>query len=122
VTARRDREIMAASSGVLLCLTTSGFATYDGSDSWTFEEFHMRAIAILLFALATAAPEPAFAQMKLPSKAAPGGSEVRYFTAIECRLVQSPRFTRSCTAHVTSRSVASIFRSRLFGTTRATIL
>jgi hypothetical protein len=83
VTARRDREIMAASSGVLLCLTTSGFATYDGSDSWTFEEFHMRAIAILLLALATAAPEPVFAQMKLPSKAAPGGSEVRYFTAID---------------------------------------
>src|SRR4029077_12263015 len=36
-----------------------------------------------LFALATAAPEPVFAQMKLPSKAAPGGSEVRYFTAID---------------------------------------
>ena len=61
----------------------SRFATYDGSDSWPFEDFHMRAFMILLFGLVVASPEPAFAQMKLPSKAAPGGNEIRYFTAID---------------------------------------
>jgi hypothetical protein len=42
----------------------------------------MRAPLLCLFALVTAS-SPAFAQMKLPSKAAPGGSEVRYFTSID---------------------------------------
>lgn len=41
----------------------------------------MRALLLCLLGLATASP--AFAQMKLPSKAAPGASEVRYFTAID---------------------------------------
>ena len=31
----------------------------------------------------TASPDLAFAQMKLPAKAAPGASEVRYFTSID---------------------------------------
>jgi len=42
----------------------------------------MRALWILLFGLVTAS-DLAFAQMKLPSKATPGASEVRYFTAID---------------------------------------
>jgi hypothetical protein len=42
----------------------------------------MRTLPILLFGLVVAFPELAFAQMKLPSKAAPA-SEVRYFTAID---------------------------------------
>jgi hypothetical protein len=45
----------------------------------------MRALLLCLFALVTAS-DLAFAQMKLPSKAAPpapGGSEVRYFTSID---------------------------------------
>jgi hypothetical protein len=42
----------------------------------------MRTLPILLFGLVAAFPELAVAQMKLPSKAAPG-SEVRYFTAID---------------------------------------
>jgi hypothetical protein len=45
----------------------------------------MRALLLCLFALVTASPDLAFAQMKLPSKTAPapGGSEVRYFTSID---------------------------------------
>ena len=44
----------------------------------------MRALTLCLFGLVTAS-DLAFAQMKLPSKAAPapGGSEVRYFTSID---------------------------------------
>src|SRR5882757_2319774 len=44
----------------------------------------MRALLLCLFGLVTAS-DLAFAQMKLPSKAAPapGGSEVRYFTSID---------------------------------------
>ena len=44
----------------------------------------MRALLLCLFGLVTAS-DLAFAQMKLPSKAAPapGGSEIRYFTAID---------------------------------------
>lgn len=41
----------------------------------------MRALCLLLLGLATASP--AFAQMKLPSKTAPGAAETRYFTAID---------------------------------------
>lgn len=43
----------------------------------------MRALLLCLAVLITASPHLASAQMKLPSKAAPGGSEVRYFTAID---------------------------------------
>src|ERR1700688_3870728 len=43
----------------------------------------MRALLLCLFALVTASPDLAFAQMKLPSKAAPGANEVRYFTSID---------------------------------------
>src|SRR5258707_14024200 len=43
----------------------------------------MRALLLCLFGLATVSPDFAFAQMKLPSKAAPGASEVRYFTSID---------------------------------------
>ena len=42
----------------------------------------MRAPLIALFGLLIAS-DLAFAQMKLPSKAAPGGSETRYFTSID---------------------------------------
>lgn len=42
----------------------------------------MRALLIALFGLLIAS-DLAFAQMKLPSKAAPGASETRYFTAID---------------------------------------
>jgi len=42
----------------------------------------MRALLLLLLGLVTAS-DLAFAQMKLPSKATPGASEVRYFTAID---------------------------------------
>jgi hypothetical protein len=45
------------------------------------EECHMRALLLCLLGLATASP--ALAQMKLPTKTAPGASEVRYFTAID---------------------------------------
>lgn len=41
----------------------------------------MRVLLLCLLGLATASP--ALAQMKLPSKTAPGASEVRYFTAID---------------------------------------
>jgi hypothetical protein len=41
----------------------------------------MRALCLLLLTLATTSA--AFAQTKLPSKAAPGGPETRYFTAID---------------------------------------
>lgn len=43
----------------------------------------MRALLFCLASLATASPDFAFAQTKLPGKAAPGASEVRYFTAID---------------------------------------
>jgi hypothetical protein len=43
----------------------------------------MRALCLLLLGLATASPHLAFAQMKLPSKTAPGAIETRYFTAID---------------------------------------
>ncbi len=43
----------------------------------------MRALCLLLLGLATATPHLAFAQMKLPSKTAPGAAETRYFTAID---------------------------------------
>ncbi len=42
----------------------------------------MRARFLLLLGLATAAPDFAFAQMKLQPKATPGGSEIRYFITI----------------------------------------
>src|SRR5947208_15588852 len=42
----------------------------------------MRAILLCLFALVTAS-DLAFAQVKLPSKTAPGAVETRYFTAID---------------------------------------
>src|SRR3954466_13677009 len=43
----------------------------------------MRALLLLVFGLVTASADLAFAQMKLPSKAAPAANEVRYFTAID---------------------------------------
>ena len=43
----------------------------------------MRALLFCLVGLATMSPDLAFAQMKLSPKAAPGGSEVRYFTSID---------------------------------------
>ena len=43
----------------------------------------MRALLFCLLGLATAFPDLAFAQMKLPSKTAPGATETRYFTAID---------------------------------------
>ena len=43
----------------------------------------MRALLLLLLGLATATPHLALAQMKLPSKTAPGAVETRYFTAID---------------------------------------
>src|SRR4051794_21238521 len=58
------------------------FATYDDADSLSLEEFDMRALLIALFGLVIAS-DLAFAQMKLPSKAAPGGVETRYFTSID---------------------------------------
>jgi hypothetical protein len=42
----------------------------------------MRALLLCLFGLVTAS-DLAYAQMKLPSKTAPGANEVRYFTAID---------------------------------------
>jgi hypothetical protein len=48
-----------------------------------FKELHMRALWLCLFGLMTASPDPALAQMKLPSKAAPAANEVRYFTSID---------------------------------------
>jgi len=43
----------------------------------------MRARFLLLLGLITVSPSLAFAQMKLPSKTAPGATETRYFTAID---------------------------------------
>lgn len=43
----------------------------------------MRALLFCLAGLMTAAPEFVLAQAKLPPKAAPNGSEIRYFTAID---------------------------------------
>jgi len=43
----------------------------------------MRALPFCLVGLATMSPDLAFAQMKLSPKAAPGGSDVRYFTSID---------------------------------------
>src|SRR5829696_6478135 len=43
----------------------------------------MRARFLLLLGLITVSPSLAFAQMKLPSKTAPGAAETRYFTAID---------------------------------------
>src|SRR5436190_9853190 len=44
----------------------------------------MRALLLCLFGLAALSPDLAFAQAKQPAaKTAPGGSEVRYFTAID---------------------------------------
>jgi hypothetical protein len=43
----------------------------------------MRALLLCLFSLVTVSADLAFAQMKLPSKAAPGANEVRYFTSID---------------------------------------
>jgi len=43
----------------------------------------MRARFLLLLGLITVSPSLAFAQMKLPSKTAPGAVETRYFTAID---------------------------------------
>jgi hypothetical protein len=43
----------------------------------------MRALLLCLFGLMTASSDLAFAQMKLPSRTAPGAGEVRYFTSID---------------------------------------
>ncbi|MCA6111043.1 hypothetical protein [Bradyrhizobium cenepequi] len=43
----------------------------------------MRALLLCLFGLITASSDLAFAQMKLPSKTAPGATETRYFTSID---------------------------------------
>src|SRR5207245_2564892 len=43
----------------------------------------MRALLLLVFGLVTISADFAFAQMKLPSKAAPSANEVRYFTSID---------------------------------------
>jgi hypothetical protein len=43
----------------------------------------MRALVLCLLGLMTVSSDLALAQMKLPSKAAPGGNETRYFTAID---------------------------------------
>jgi hypothetical protein len=43
----------------------------------------MRSLLLCLTALTVFASDAAFAQMKLPSKAAPGANEVRYFTAMD---------------------------------------
>ncbi len=43
----------------------------------------MRALLLCLFGLVTVSADLAFAQMKLPSKAAPSANEVRYFTSID---------------------------------------
>jgi hypothetical protein len=43
----------------------------------------MRALLLFVLGVATASPHLAFAQMKLQPKAAPGASEIRYFTAID---------------------------------------
>lgn len=43
----------------------------------------MRALVLCLLGLAMVAPDIAFAETKLPAKAAPGGTETRYFTAID---------------------------------------
>jgi hypothetical protein len=43
----------------------------------------MRSLPICLFGLMTLLPDAALAQMKLPSKAAPAGNEIRYFTSID---------------------------------------
>src|SRR3954466_2250441 len=43
----------------------------------------MRALLLLVFGLVTASADLAFAQMKLPSKAAPAANETRYFTSID---------------------------------------
>jgi len=43
----------------------------------------MRALVLCLFGLVTASSDIALAQMKLPSKAAPGATETRYFTSID---------------------------------------
>ncbi|WP_029583281.1 hypothetical protein [Bradyrhizobium sp. URHD0069] len=43
----------------------------------------MRALLFCLIGLMTAAPDLAFAQMKLSPKAAPGANETRYFTSID---------------------------------------
>jgi hypothetical protein len=58
-----------------------GFATYDPFHR--LGEFHMRARSLLLLGLITVSPSLAFAQMKLPSRTAPGAIETRYFTAID---------------------------------------
>src|SRR5258705_6721420 len=63
--------------------TLPGFATYDPCRFHRFKEFHMRARFLLLLGLITVSPSLAFAQMKLPSKTAPGAIETRYFTAID---------------------------------------
>src|SRR6267378_168374 len=43
----------------------------------------MRPLLLCLIGLASIASDAAFAQIKLPSKPAPGANEVRYFTAID---------------------------------------
>ena len=43
----------------------------------------MRPLLLCLFGLVALSPDLAFAQVKQPAKSAPGGSEVRYFTAID---------------------------------------
>ena len=43
----------------------------------------MRALLFCLAGLLAAMPEAGFAQIKLQTKPAPGGSEVRYFTSID---------------------------------------
>ena len=43
----------------------------------------MRALLLCLIGLMTASPDLASAQTKPPTKAAPGATEVRYFTAID---------------------------------------
>jgi hypothetical protein len=43
----------------------------------------MRALLLCLLGLITASSDLAFAQMKLPSKTAPGATETRYFTSID---------------------------------------
>jgi hypothetical protein len=68
---------------VLGSKTLPGFATYDPCRFHRFREFHMPVRSLLLLGLITVSPSLAFAQMKLPSKTAPGATETRYFTAID---------------------------------------
>ena len=76
----RTPHRIAIDEGRLRAAFFFGEKLYGNARFCLSEEFPMRALLLCLVGFVTASPELAFAQTKLPTKAAPNANEVRYFT------------------------------------------